>query len=130
MVRAAQIAVEFSFMVMLAFVFFAVVLILVAAYLRYTSRQTGLAALQDEASSLQQELLLASNVQDGYRRTILIPDELDGRPYSIANDASLLTLSFDDGTTYSRDIPPVSGSFAIGSDTIRTLGGSIIITQP
>jgi hypothetical protein len=126
----AQIAVEFSFMMMLSFVFLVVGLVIVAFYLEATSKDRVQMLLQDEAVALQQELLLAASVQDGYQRTVAVPDTLDGYPYAIANTGNLVTLTLPDGTNYNKEIPIVTGTLVKGPNRVRKLAGAIIIDQP
>ena len=129
--RRAQVTIEFSFMVMLAFIFFAIALVVIGFYIQKTSHEQGIALLQDEAARLQQELLLASSVEDGYERNISIPLNLNGLQYSISNTNNMLTLSLADGTTYNKEIPPVVGTFwQPGINTICKTNGTIQLNIP
>lgn len=125
-----QIALEFSLMVMLAFLFFTVILVIGTNFLLHAQEQRCFAALQDEANALQQELLLASSVHDGYRRTLDVPSTLAGRSYVIDMSGTVLTLSVSDGFAYSRDIPATTGVFTPGKENIiEKRGGSITVSS-
>ncbi len=119
-----QIAVEFSFMIMLAFVFLVVVLIVVAYYVDRASVQRRDAALTDEAAYIQEELLLAAGAPDGYQRTFTIPHDADGYEYVVSNAESTLTISIKD-SVLNKPIPPVVGVLAKGPNTIRKHDGII-----
>ena len=76
-------------------------------------------------------VLVAAAVEDGYQRTIILPTTLDGYGYSIANTATAFTLTLQDGTTYSREIPIVTGNFwAPGNNTICKVGGELRLNNP
>jgi len=122
-----QIAVEFSIMVMLAFVFLGVVLIISLFYLERAHDQRLQRGVEDVADQAQQELLLAAAVEDGYTRTFTLPDTIDGSSYDLSNTATTLTIEADD-VIYNRDIPNVTGSLGKGTNTVRRIDGAIIIS--
>ncbi len=126
----AQIAVEFMFMIMLAFVFLVVVLLVVGTYLGSSAEQKRQAAMEDTAGVIQQEFLLAATVPDGYRRLFTLPNELDGMTYTIEVLERTLTLTLADGGTYSRPIPPVQGAPQPGENRIQRIDGEILVDQP
>ncbi len=123
-----QVALEFAFMVMLAFIFLAVVLIITAAYLEQAQDEKVLATLQQEGRALQEELLLAASVPDGYQRNLTLPAQLNGYDYTISNTEQTLTLTIE-GSVLNENIPPVTGSFTKGANTIRKRNGELFITQ-
>jgi uncharacterized protein (UPF0333 family) len=125
-----QVAVEFSFMVMLALIFFVVALVIVGFYIEKSASEQGVAALQDEGAKVQQELLLAAAVEDGYQRTLTLPATLGGLQYTVSNTPTMLTLTLHDGTVYNREIPQVAGSIVKGQNRLRNIGGALIIDQP
>jgi len=124
-----QIAIEFALMMALAFVFFAVAAFIVGEMVARFATQRSIAALQDETAVIQQELLLATTVEEGYQRRITLPATLDGKPYNITTAETTLTLTFADGTNYNRAIPPIVGGFAPGQNRIRTMDGEILVDQ-
>lgn len=129
MVRG-QVAIEFSVMIMLAFIFMITLLVIVAVYATHFQEQKQLRAMEDLADQLHQELLLAAAVEDGYERVIEIPDRLRGSPYTLSITNAILTLHIAGGATYAKVIPPVTGEFVIGTNRIRKANGQITIDQP
>jgi len=121
---SGQIAVEFSFMIMLAFVFLAVVLIIVGYYVDRASVQRREAALIDEAAYIQEELLLAAGAPDGYQRTFTIPHDVDGYEYVVSNAEGTLTISIKE-SVLNKPIPPIIGILTKGSNTISKHDGII-----
>jgi len=125
--RRAQIALEFAMMVMLAFIFLTVILVIVGYHVERAQKERRIAALQDEARTIQEELLLAASVPDGYERNLTLPERLDGEQYTVTNSEQTLTLTLEE-TILNEEIPPVSGTFVKGANTIRKRDGIISIT--
>ena len=122
-----QIAIEFSFMVMLSFIFLIVILVIATFYLERSSTQRAERVLEETAIAIQQELLLAASVEDGYQRTFSVPETLEGRSFTISNTPLTLTLQLSDGWTLNKDIPLVTGMLIKGDNRIKKDGVIIII---
>jgi uncharacterized protein (UPF0333 family) len=125
-----QIAVEFSFMVMLAIIFFVVALVIIGFYIEKSASERGIAALQDEGARVQQELLIAAAVEDGYQRNVTLPATLDGLQYIVSNTPTTLTFTLYDGTIYNKEIPQTGGTILKGQNRLRKIGGALIIDHP
>lgn len=117
-----QIAVEFSMMVMLAFIFLVVVLVIATFYLEKSSHERSLKELEERAKMIQYELLLAASVEDGYRRSFTIPETIRGQQYLLSNSNTTLTLALSDGTTINKQIPLVSGTLKKGTNLVHKDG--------
>ncbi len=129
--RTAQIAIEFSFMVMLSFAFLIVILLIAYAYFHHAAEERRNAAVQDLAWTLKRELLIAATVEDGYRRNVTLPLTLDGLSYSVDVSETTLTVSLADGTSGIASIPAVvAGTFAPGANELRQDDGALTIHQP
>ena len=86
-----------------------------------TSEQQRVSALNDIGYMVQDELMLAESVDDGYARNFTIPTKADRFTYAISNDAASLTLvSGVASVTYS--LPQISGTLAIGRNSITKNG--------
>lgn len=87
--------------------------------------------LNDLGLSLQQEFLLASELEDGYTRLIYVPIQLNGLPYVITNGNSLdaegyLDISFADvGLTY--NIPKLNGTIQKGNNLLVKTDGWLVL---
>ena len=82
--------------------------------------------LYDMGYMLQDEIILATQVEDGYTRTILIPNKLDRFPYTISNTPTGITLT-SSRVTATFSIPEISGMLAKGPNTI-TKDGTVTIS--
>ncbi|MBR9692588.1 hypothetical protein GOV07_01510 [Candidatus Woesearchaeota archaeon] len=122
-----QIAIEFSFMVMLSFIFLIIILVIATFYLELSSTQRAERAVEETAIAIQQELLLAASVEDGYQRVFSVPETLEGRSFTITNTPLTLTLQLNDGWTLNKDIPLVTGTLIKGDNIIRKEGVIIIL---
>lgn len=82
------------------------------------SEEKNINKLQDLGYSLQSELILASEVEPGYERTVVIPDKAGSADYEINQTSNDLVLTYRK-TDLLFPIPQVSGKFQHGSNTIR-----------
>lgn len=115
--RKAQIVFEFIMFTMLA-VF--LVLVLIGLAFRISSTivdDQGLRELNDLAESIQEELILAWQVSEGYHRTIFIPSRLQRGEYTFSNSPVLLLFNYND-ISLSLSIPLVNGTLQKGYNTI------------
>ena len=83
-------------------------------------------AVDDVALKLQKELLIATNVEDGYSRVFQIPDRIDSINYSVAIEN--LTLYVKSKNSFSIvSIPKVIGNVSKGANIINRTNGIIYI---
>lgn len=83
-------------------------------------------AVDDVALKLQKELLIATNVEDGYSRVFQIPDRIDSINYSVAIEN--LTLYVKSKNAFSIvSIPKVIGNVSKGTNMINRTNGIIYI---
>src|SRR3989344_5827328 len=83
-------------------------------------------AVKDLALKLQQELLIASTVEDGYVRTFQIPDNIDSIKYSLSTQNSTITVK-SKNSLYIVSIPKVVGNVSKGTNIVNKTGGVIHI---
>jgi hypothetical protein len=124
----AQVALEF--LAMVGFAMLIVIIFLgVIYYLSFKySEDKNINRLMDLGYSLQNELILASEVELGYERTIFIPDKVDKTEYNISQSTHDLIIEYK-GTMMVFAIPDVTGTFTKGNNTIRkTLSGTVTIS--
>ena len=84
-------------------------------------------AVKDLALKLQQELLVASTVEDGYVRIFVIPDNLEGINYSLTTLYNSTITVKSKNSLYIVSIPKVVGNASKGTNTINKTGGVIYI---
>lgn len=127
--KKAQVATEFIMVVGLAMVII-IIFISVLYYWSYNySEEKNINRLMDLGFSLQSELIIASEVEYGYERTISIPATVDGIEYSINQTANDLVITYK-GADLLFPIPQISsGELSKGINTIsKTAPDTIIIT--
>ena len=115
--RKAQIIFEFVMFTLLA-VF--LVLVLIGLAFRISSSivdNQGLKEINDLAQSIQEELILAWQVSEGYHRELFIPSRLQRGEFTMSNSDELLLFTYND-ISLSLPIPPVNGTLHKGYNTI------------
>ena len=82
--------------------------------------------VKDIALKLQKELLIASAVEDGYFRTFVLPDNLDGIDYSLITQNSTIAVQ-SKNSLFIVSIPYIIGNASKGANTINKTGGVIYL---
>ena len=87
--------------------------------------------MKDLAISIQQELIFASELEDGYRREFYLPTKLNNIDYSITNGN---TSSYNGYLTFQYEsqeffyiIPAVVGSIQKGSNVLRKYNNTLYL---
>ena len=121
-----QIAIEFLLLIGVAF--FIVLVLLVVTFLVFEShsRAEGYEKIDDLGKTLQQEFILAAQMEDGYTRKINIPVTLDGMDYNATigiggsgnTTNGYLLLQYETMEFYYL-IPRVSGNISLGDNILR-----------
>lgn len=83
-------------------------------------------AVNDLALKLQQELIVASTVEDGYAREFRIPDNIDNMNYSLSTQNLTITVESKNSIRI-VPIPKVVGNVSKGMNKINKTGGVIYI---
>jgi len=127
--RNGQIALEFLLFLGVAF---CVVFILLAAAVSLSTDNTKTKTyyeMDDLGRSLQEEFLLASQLEDGYTRKINLPMTLNGLQYTVLMNQSsysnaYITLSYKDIEIFYA-IPQTNGSMHLGDNVLRKVNGTL-----
>ena len=124
--KKAQVAMEFVFLVGLAFMVMVVFISSTRSEFDELRTAEEMSLLKDAAVMIQYELIIASNVEDGYYRVFELPTDLNGVNYTfeILNNILLLRTA-----NYEQDlnIPKVTGDLRIGNNTINKTDGAIYL---
>ena len=83
-------------------------------------------AVKDLALKLQKEVLIASNVEDGYVRFFEAPDKLDNVNYSLTTKNYTISIQ-SKNAFYIVSIPRAIGNVSKGTNKINKTGGVIYI---
>ncbi len=126
--RTAQVTMEFTILVGLAFLFLLGMLVAVQSYAASYRASLEAEELGQWVAVLRRELLLAASVRDGYTREVQLPSTIKGTSYTINNTDGSVTLTLTDGRSATQLTPDYTGSFHPGTNTIRKRQGIITVT--
>ena len=123
----AQVALEFMLIVGVALI---IIMVMVGLLYKLTynySEEKNINRLRDFGYSLQSELILASEVEPGYERTIEIPSKLDGKlDYSISQSEFDLIITYK-GSELLFPIPEVNGNLGKGTNIITKIDPDTVV---
>lgn len=131
--KKAQVAIEFIILLFMSVFIILTIMISVKSVSDKKVSNNVVNELDDLGKSLQQEFLLASQLEDGYVREIYIPYQLYAKEYSL--NLSTVSSTFVYLDLYYEDInlfyglPSVQGQIKKGHNTISKQNGIITIIQ-
>ena len=131
--KKGQVAIEYLLLTGISFFVVFVLIIILSSLMESKRNEKAFYELDDFGRSIQQELILASELEDGYNRPINIPTTVNGRQYTIttgnvspSNGYLIITLGFM-GQEIFYEVPPINGSFRKGWNRIWKVNGNITI---
>ena len=122
----AQVSVEFIIFVGLGFIILLIFLASSIAKMNEFSTEKEFVLLKDVTYKVQNEIVLASLVNDGYIRTFNIPERLETADYDISITGRTL-IAQSANYDYVLQLPDANGTLAKGNNTIRKTGGVVQI---
>ncbi len=122
----AQLSLEFIYAIGAALVISIVLLVAVGKQIEGLGREKERFVLQDKATELRKEILIAAEVQDGYSRTFVLPYNLSGVEYNASISGSSLVLQ-SSNNEFVLKVPGVNGNLVKGKNTIRRVGGVLYL---
>lgn len=126
--KKAQIANEFMISIGIAFMILVSFMAIIADEFRYINIDKEYQVVHDFGASLQNEILLASEVRDGYNRQIVLPEKISGYEYSISITGNVLRVkSISHSIEHVYFIPQIIGGFNHGTNLIRKDGGVVYV---
>lgn len=122
--------VSIEFMAIFGFVFFVFIVISIIFLEKSTevNKQKELLLLDDLAKSLQKEILLAAEVEDGYTRSFIIPSSIDQYNYTLITSSQEITVRTESYDIHKK-IPTINGNLTKGNNTITKTQGTITISH-
>lgn len=123
-----QVAMEFVFMVMLAFMILIVFSVTVREHYSDIRKEAEYIALKDAVGMVQSEINTAFAVSDDYKRIFTAPANVEGYDYSIAISGGYLIGNSENFEVAMR-IPPVTGNITTGTNIITKKGGEVFLNQ-
>ncbi|MFH1174518.1 MAG: hypothetical protein V1725_05250 [archaeon] len=125
----AQITIEFIALIAVGIIIMSISLIVLNTILLDQVQQKQDALLKNFGESIQSELLLAAKSPQGYTRTVVIPEMLQGHNYSITSDVDGFSVSTATAI-YSFRAPPLAGDgLAKGNNTLFMNSSGAIINS-
>ncbi|MBD3249220.1 hypothetical protein GF336_04195 [Candidatus Woesearchaeota archaeon] len=123
----AQVSMEFVFLVSLAFMIMTVFIASTRSEFDELRSEEERTLVRDVGMMAHSELVIASNVEDGYRRIFDIPEKLDESiEYDIEISNNTLLVYTDDYESV-FNVPSVTGQIQKGNNRINKTGGTIYL---
>ena len=122
----AQIAIEFIFLVCVAFMMLIIFLASIRDQATDLSERKDFVLVKDLAYKVQYEINIASQVKSGYNRTFFIPEKLDNKEYTIKIEKNEIIVRLGK-LGFVLNIPEINGSINNGNNTIKNIGGVIYL---
>ncbi|MBI2128795.1 hypothetical protein HYU07_01005 [Candidatus Woesearchaeota archaeon] len=122
----AQVSVEFIVFVGIGFIMLLIFLASSIEKMKEFNTEKEFILLKDVAYKVQNEIVLASIVNDGYMRTFDIPERLETSDYNISITGRTL-IAQSDNYDYVLQLPDANGTLAKGNNTIKKTGGIVQI---
>jgi hypothetical protein len=122
----AQMTVEFLAMVAMSMVIAFGYLYIFGDMYRDIQRDKRSLVMQDFGQSLQLELITASQMTAGFKRTIVLPQKLESFSYTVVTQKNTLSIDFEDGEATFL-IPSATGNLVIGQNTIENRNGTLCL---
>lgn len=131
--RKAQIAIEFMLLVAVGLFFFLIIVASVVNLATGKQSERFYYDLQDFGKAIQRELILATELEDGYHRNIKLPYTApNGKPYTIYTNNTpsgkmYLFIEFEEAKTIEFEIPTINGTIRKGTNTIYRERGEVYV---
>ncbi|MEM4267490.1 MAG: hypothetical protein QXK37_01530 [Candidatus Woesearchaeota archaeon] len=125
--RKAQISTEFVILISITTMLFIFILGLIFEEISQVNEQKRLEAINDIGEFVQNEIVTATMVDDGYTRIFVLPEEKDGVYYNITlqKNSSIIITSANIQREFI--VPDVIGNITKGANKIDKLGGIVYI---
>lgn len=132
MKRNAQVGIEFILLTIFSLFLLLVLLTSLSSVLTTKTKQKAYFEVNDIAISIQQEILLASELHDGYTREFYVPKTVRGLDFSLslgnASSGNHLKAAFENQETYYL-LPPIIGSINKGDNVLRKEDGLLYLND-
>ena len=124
----AQSSVEFMILIGVMFFFFMGVLFVIYGNISDKNKANLDTLIVDLASSVKNEISIASTAGDGYTRSFNIPGLLIGNEYSISINASSIYVRTNDGKhAVALPVANVTGQIMKGDNVIKNVNGTVFL---
>ena len=126
----AQTGIEFFILVIATAIIFSLLLGVLQVTLSEKTREKNDLRFKETALTIQNEINLAADASDGYKREFYIPQEVIGRAYEISIIDSFLYLrTLDEQHSIALEVPYVVGNITKGTNIIRKVDGQVFLNS-
>ncbi|MFH1770226.1 MAG: hypothetical protein ABH828_01580 [archaeon] len=123
-----QISIEFMSMAGIGIVLSMMFIGVLIFFLQDTNQDRKDSEMEHFAMQLQNEIILASEVHEGYSRQIYLSSQVGKYDYKINNTENHLILEYDESVLSYR-IPKTVGKLQKGLNTIKNMGGEVVVVE-
>jgi len=120
--KKGQIAIEFILLTAFSFASLIIFLIILNNTLSDQQKDRALQNIKSFGESIQNEVLLASEMENGYHRVINVPSKINGQIYTLTFNKSISGAGYFTLNTNNQElffqIPEVVGNLTYGYNTI------------
>ena len=127
--KKSQMAIEFVMLVGIAILI--ATLVVIAIYDMNKDRNTEKIdmKMKDFGYSIQNEIILASEMNEGYTRNVTLPDKVEYTDYNVSIYSNrLLAINYTGRILYYK-IPQTNGTIVKGENMLYNYEGSVYIKQ-
>ncbi len=125
--KNSQIALEFVIFIALGMLFLLIKIPFAINKNSEISQDKRYMKIGELADYIENEVYLASIVEDGYSRTFNIQNSLDGYPLFIQQNSTYVKISTEKESKIFR-ISEINGTLKIGNNNIRKEGGIVYVS--
>lgn len=126
--KKSQIALEFVLFFSIAIFVMTVLLVTFYEINKNTVDEKITMKMDDFHYSIQSELILASQMNDGYVRSFSLPSSLENTDYNMSIINNNIVLSYN-GLTHYKKIPYTIGNLVKGTNTLTKTNNTIYLNQ-
>jgi len=129
--KKGQIAIEFLLLTTIGFFMLLGTTAMLTKMTYEKNSEKTMNEAQDLGKSIQQEIITAAKVENGYLRKYTIPQKIDEKMLTIENGKTLINTSYYvvkiEDAEYYFDIPYIIGNITTGTNIIRKQNNTVFV---
>ncbi|MEM0465878.1 MAG: hypothetical protein QXW97_04240 [Candidatus Pacearchaeota archaeon] len=124
----SQSALEFISIIVALVFLFALLFVSINEKLSDKIKENNNIEIKEIAYNVQDEINLAFKSSDGYVRHFKIPNDINGKNFSISITANMIYVkSYDEKSAIAVPIPKISGNVVKGDNLIKKYNGTVYL---
>ena len=124
-IKKSQTAIEFVILISFILFFFTVFFLAIQGNMSDKIREKQNLMVKDIALAVQDEINLALQSSDGYRREFKIPEKIGNQDYEINITEEMVYVRIDDEYAMALPVTNITGDVRKGDNTIKKENGEI-----